>query len=506
MTGIRHPAFWPAFLLLMAILAGCWPVGPDYRRPRPDFDIPESYQQGGGAKDTPAISGQWWEDFGDSELDRLVNEALQRNLDLEQATARILEAGAGFVAVRADRFPTIGVQGEAVRQSVTPQLTTSLSKLLKPSAQESNSFNVMAAASFEVDLWGRLARADEAARATLLQSEESRRVVAQTVAAETVNAYLDIEALERRLAITENTIENYRRNLRLIEFRYDHGLTTILTLKQAQRALAQAEANRPAILQDLGLAQQRLAVLLGRYPKTAPARKQSADYFKQMTEVPAGLPSELLLRRPDIRAAEAALRAKNAQVGEALAGRFPKISLTGGFGYQSDDIQMLFKPESEIWNLAFNLTAPIFYAGKLKASQRAAEARYRQAAAEYAKTVLNAFAEVEGALLRRREQLERRERLLVFLKEARATQELAENRYERGLSGYLNVLEAQQSRFVAEETVVLVELAILKNRVALYRALGGGWAEPKPVDLDTRPLDFDLPQPESEPDRYWMEQ
>jgi len=220
-----------------------------------------------------------------------------------------------------------------------------------------------------------------------------------------------------------------------------------------------------------------LSVLLGRYPKANPPRTQPEDYFMHLAPVPPGLPSDLLLRRPDIRAAEAGLRSLNAEIGVAKASRFPSIALTGSYGYSSDELDQLVRRESELWHLALGIGQPLFDAGKLKAGQRAAEARYEQGVAEYAKTVLTAFSEVESALLRRREQLERRNRLLKYLLEARVTQEAAENRYRRGLEDYLTVLEAQRTRFQAEENLVLVDLAILTNRVALHRALGGGWAQ-----------------------------
>ena len=195
--------------------------------------------------------------------------------------------------------------------------------------------------------------------------------------------------------------------------------------------------------------------------------------------MPSGLPSDLLLRRPDIRAAEANLRALNAKIGVAKANRFPKITLTGSFGYSSGELDRLFIPGNNLWNIAFGALQPIFDAGRLKAGQCAAEAQFQQGMVDYAKTVLTAFYEVESALLTRKEQMERRGKMLDFLAEARATQKVAENRYERGLTDYLTVLDAQRTRFQAEESLVLVELTILSNRVTLHRALGGGWGEPK---------------------------
>jgi multidrug efflux system outer membrane protein len=341
---------------------------------------------------------------------------------------------------------------------------------------ESDRFTLSLPATFELDLWGRLARAEEAAQADLLQVEENRRTVAQTVVAEAISLYLQMECLERRLQITSLSIDNYGRSLEFVESRYKRGLASILDLRRTRRAKAQAEANLPSLRQDLAITQQNLAVLLGRFPKTLPARLHQKDYFKRLAPVPPGLPSEILLRRPDIRAAEAKLRALNARVGVAKASRFPRITLTGSFGYTSEELDQLLHSESKLWSLGLGIVQPLFDAGKLEAGQRAAEARYQQGVAEYAQSVLMAFSEVERALLTRKEQLERRDWILEFLREARATQEIAESRYKRGLVDYLTVLDAQQTRFQAEDNLVLVDLAILSNRVSLHRALGGGWS------------------------------
>ena len=458
-------------------------MGSDFRRPDIGIPIPGSYQYASAEYVTPRSQERWWEIFGDQELNQVVDEALRNNLDIKKATARILEVRSQFVQVRSDRFPNLSLQGQVQRQRQTINTTIpvlqghTLQMQSIEETQRTTNYNMSLAASFELDLWGRLARAEEAARADLLQAEESRHTVTQTVVAETISLYLQMESLERRIQITEWSIDNFRSNLALLESRYERGLTSSLDPRQASRILAQAEALLPSLRQDLGITQQKLAVLLGHYPDTRPPRIQQEDYFKLLSPVPPGLPSDLLLRRPDIRTAEARLRALNAQVGVAKASRFPRITLTGNFGYLGDELDRLFKPQSELWNLALGIVQPLFDAGKLKAGQRAAEARYQQGVAEYAKTVLTAFSDVEGALLTRREQLERRDHIVDFLEESRATQRVAENRYNRGLIDFLNVLEAQRTRFEAEESLVLVDLAIYTNRVTLHRALGGGWGE-----------------------------
>ncbi|GAG10279.1 unnamed protein product, partial [marine sediment metagenome] len=244
--------------------------------------------------------------------------------------------------------------------------------------------------------------------------------------------------------------------------------------------------------QQLGILQQQLSVLLGRYPETRPARTQPADYYRRPDPVPAGLPSTLLLRRPDIRAAETRLVALNQRIGSAKAARFPQITLTGSYGWNADGKDRLFKSDSVIWNFSRGIVQPLMDADRLKARQRGVEAQYQQAVSDYANAILDAFAEVEGALLTRKKQLERREREIVFLEEARATQRVAQNRYIKGLIEYLDVLDAQQTRFTAEDNLALVDLNILTNRVNLHRALGGSWAVPEPIVLDRDGYFFDF--------------
>ena len=459
-------------ITILLVLSGCMKVGPDYYRPDTGIQVPAHYEHGSAEILTPQPDDRWWEVYGEVEINRLVDEVFRNNLDIKKATAGILEVRSKFVQARADRFPSLGLQGQGERQRLPKTVSTSGVS----SKREIESYNLSFPASFEVDLWGRLARGQEAARADLLQAEENRRTVAQTVVAETISLYLLMESLERRVRIALDRIESYSRSLAFVEGRYERGLTSILDVMQARRALAQAESVLPSLRQDLGITQQKLSVLAGRYPGTILPRLHPEDYYKRLQPVPPGLPSDLLLRRPDIRAAEAGLMALNARVGVAKAGRFPSISLTGTFGYSSDELDRLFRPKSELWNIALGGVQSLFDAGKLKAGQRAAEARYQQGLAEYAKTVLTAFSEVEGALLTRKEQLERRDRVLNHLMEARRTQEVAENRYKRGLVDYLTVLVARQARFKAEEDLVLVDLAILSNRATLHRALGGGWA------------------------------
>lgn len=455
---------------------GCFKLGPDFKKPDVGIKEPKAFQHAPGKIKKPDHEDHWWEDFGDPELDRVVEGVLKHNLDIRVASARILELKYQVIQIRADRFPSLSFQAQGKRQkgpSATVGPGTTFGGMV-------DSYNFSLPAVFELDLWGKLARAEEASRAELLREEETRWTVAQSLVAEAITLYLRMESLERRIQITEESLVNYRNSVKFVDRRYKRGLSSVLDLRQARRTLAQAMGNLPLLRQELGSIQQALAVLLGKYPKTHPPRSQPEDYYRQLAPVPPGLPSELLLRRPDIRAAEARLKALNAQVGVRKASRFPSISLTGSYGYSSSELGGLFTPDI-VWSLAAGMVQPLFDAGKLKAGQRAAEARYKQGVAEYTKTILAALSEVERALLTRKEQLERRQEVMRFLVESRATQRVAEARYDRGLVDYLTVLNSQQTRFKAEDDLVLVDFAILSNRVALHRSLGGGWAKLSPV-------------------------
>lgn len=469
-----------ALLLWLGLVGGCINLGPEYKRPDLDITTPAAYQQATDEDTAAPDLDRWWRVFEDPELDSMVQEALQRNWDVKAAAARVLEARAQFIQVRADRFPQLGGSGSAERRRIP---VTG-----RAPATTVNAYQLATPASFEIDLWGRLEKSAQAAWDDILRQEESRWALAQSVAAETVSIYLQLEAVERQLQIADQSIQAFRRSLEFVEIRYNRGLTSALDVRQARRLLARAEARVPQLEQNLGLLQLRLAKLLGRYPRTQAPRSQPEDYYRKLAPVPAGLPSELLQQRPDIRAAEARLTAANARIGVAKANRFPRIDLTGSFGWSSDELSSLLGHDNYFWRASGGILYPLFDAGRLKAAQRAAEARYEQIVAEYADTVLEAFREVEAALVTRRKQIEQRQLVLNFLNEARATQRVAQNRYIRGLSSYLDVLDAQQTRFVAEEDLVLVDLAILNNRVALHRALGGGWADPQPTeDQDFRP-------------------
>ncbi len=458
------------------LVCGCLNLGPDYQRPGVGDDVPVHYHQKVVAGEMVPYNNQWWRIYGKPELDQVLEKVIANNWDIQRAAGRVLELRAQAQVVRADRFPELDVDW---------QHRTEIRKVDKRgggTSRETFRFYDLSLPLFhEVDLWGRLARAEEAARFDLLEAEENRLAVAQTVVAEAIRLYLEVESIERTIDITLLLIDNFRRNATIIERRYNRGLATALDLRQARRILANAESDIPLLRRDRGNRLHQLAVLMGAYPDLPPIRQHPVNYYSRLPEVPPGLPSDLLQRRPDIRVAEARMKAQNARVGTALAARFPRISLTGSFGYTSDSLDRLIRQDSELWTYTNGVTEPIFDYNRLENRQRAAEGRYDQEVANYAQTVLQAFAEVEDALLTRREQLERRSRVDVLLSEARATQEVAEKRYGRGLTPYLDVLDAQRARFGAEQDMIEADLALYINRVNLYLALGGDWADPGEV-------------------------
>ncbi len=461
---------WICLIIATLLAAGCMSLGPEYEGPETDFKVPDRFdRQAETRKYVP--QDRWWKAFDDQRLNRVVRQVAKNNPDIRKAAATVLETRSVLTQTRADEYPELNFSAEAARQqqSVVDPFTGNNVSV------KNDSFTLSLPASYELDLWGRLSRASEAARAELMAAEANRRTVVQSLIAETVTTYLDIRSLEHRIEITRRLIDSRKRNLEIVNRRYERGLTSVLDVRQARRSLARAEAQMPGLVQSLGQSRQALKTLQGRYPKIDTKASRQIRDFEALPPVPGGLPSQLLKRRPDIRAAEARLKAACARIGVAKASRFPTISLTGSLGYTSDSLDTLIDPASELWRIAASGLQPVFDAGKRAAAQRAAEARYRQETAAYAKTVLNAFAEVEGALLTREQQIQRRKRLLNLVEEARATANIARQRYQRGLSEYVNVLEAEQALYEAELSLAENRYTIYKNRVRLHRALGGGW-------------------------------
>ena len=342
-------------------LSGCINLGPDYQRPDLGIETPQAYEFTPADTRSLMVEDRWWEIFGDRELNQYVQEALTNNWDIKQAAARVLEARAQYVRVRADRFPAVGVSGLRDRRHIGGGAAGDGIIV--------DTYELAAPASFELDLWSKLKKASQAAWSDILQEEEARRTIAQAVVAETISLYLDMEAVERRLQIAEQSIKAFRDSLQFVETRYRRGLTSVLDVRQARRVLAQAETIVPQLELELGIIQQQMSVLVGRYPETKAPRRQPEDYYKQLAPVPPGLPSDLLWQRPDLRAAEAGLKSLNELVGVAKANRLPTITLTGRYGWSSEDLNKLLRTENVVWNLTAGLVQPVFDAGRRERRQ-----------------------------------------------------------------------------------------------------------------------------------------
>jgi multidrug efflux system outer membrane protein len=441
------------------------------------------------------VAEEWWIAFGDTALDQLVHEALERNFNLAQATARVLESRALLSGSKAAQWPSLDIGGSASRSKFN------LSQFGGAGSLYNTQYRAGAAASYEVDLWGRLSNATAAARASLLATEEDQRTVAQTLVADVVRTWLDIKELECQLTLNVQTIANFGDNLKLVQDRYNRGLVPAVDVYLARQNLLSAKALKPQWAQALANARRRLEVLAGRYPagQAARATEQSAGLSfvalpdqdcgcvtpPHLPPVPAGLPSDLLERRPDILAAEMRLRATNATIGEAKAALYPRIALTGEAGYQSVQLNDLLSPTAAVWSLLGNLTMPLFNRGKLTAQVAAAEARTAQAAANYQGAVLNAFREVENALEAERSQQERLEWLRGSVQAARRSLVLAQERYRRGLDNLLLTLDTQRRLYLAEADLISTERNVRSARVDLILALGGPW--PQPTSPDPNP-------------------
>ncbi|MBW1988736.1 MAG: efflux transporter outer membrane subunit [Deltaproteobacteria bacterium] len=416
--------------------------------------------------ETADVPDPWWEEFGQPELNGLVQEVIANNLDIARAAALADQAAFRLSQAGADRWPSVSLRAEAARQSGGQLPITEW-------------YSVSVPAVFEVDLWGRLSKLSGAARESLLAARENRRAVLQSVVAEAVSAWIEARGQALRLSVAQKSVDAYQENLDLVRRRYASGLASALDLTRARRALAGAKARLPSIETGLQGAQKRLAVLAGRYPAGSPAPTDPAlsPWMPDPKPVPPGLPSELLEARPDIRAARARLAAADLQAAAAWAARFPSISLTGSLGYASPELSSLTDEDSEQWSLDASLLAPLFDAGKRKARQKEAEAAASTLAIEYAKTVLTAFTEVETALVAQRLIAQRQKEIETLVAEAKAGRDLAVSRYERGLADYLAVLEAEQAYLDARLQEVEVRQAGLQNRVTLHRVLGGAWVE-----------------------------
>ena len=456
-------------LLAVLLVAGCT-VGPDYKRP--EQAVPENHRGLAGAATPESLADlSWWQLFKDPVLQGLVSEALKNNRNLAVAAARVAESRALYGVSRGDLWPQVGYGANAARQKAPVAGIDPVTY---------NNFQLSGSISWEIDLWGKIRRGNETALAQLLASEDNRRGIVLSLVTDVAQAYLELRELDQELLIVQRTIATRKATLDLFNKRLLGGVSNKLETTQAEAALAQTEAVLPSTKLSLLQKENQISLLLGRPPGPV-ARGEILIDAKTDVAVPAGLPSALLERRPDVRQAEQLLHAACSQVGVAEANFFPQLSLTGGAGYGSAELSDLLKGGSFLWNLGASLTGPIFQGGKIKQNWEAAKARLDQARATYEQSVLTAFGEVSSSLeahVRYAEVSAAQDKNVAALREA---EKIALMRYEGGVSNYLDVLDAQRQLFSGEVSLVQALRDRLRTVVVLYRALGGGWNSPETI-------------------------
>lgn len=465
---MKSAGFLAAFAAIL--LTGCT-VGPNYHRPK--VAPPPTFRGASATPDTASLADEkWFQVFRDEQLQGLIRTALEHNYDLREAAARVEAARAALGVTRADQYPTIA--GSA---NVTTQRISRGGAYPVPAGfNQERTFGTVAGSllSYEVDIWGRLRRATEASRADLLATEANQQVVAMSLVSDLSTAYFNLLELDQELQIAKRTLATRQNSLRLIEIRQSRGLATVLDVRQAQQLVQVATEAIPSIEQRTEQTENQISLLTGASP-AAIARSRSLNDQEMPPAVPAGLPSSLLDRRPDIREAEQNLIAANALIGVARAAYFPQISLTGLFGFQSNQLSSLFTGATKTWQFTPQLTQPIFTGGRIKSNVRLAEAQRQIALVQYERSIQTAFREVADALVQYqkvREVRDTQEQLVTTLQDR---SRLSYRRYEGGVDTLLNALDADRDLFDAELRLAQVKRDELVSVVQLYRALGGGW-------------------------------
>lgn len=454
------------------VLAGCASVGPDYQRPA--LDVPAHIAVTTQSSAEVDYAG-WWKQFDDPVLNQLLAEALLKNQDMLLAAARVEEASALAVGARSARFPTVDASLSATKL----RTSQNAGKIAPGTDPVSNDFQPALTASYEVDFWGKLARADEAAKARLLAQDANRAVIKSSLTSNLAQTYFGLRANDAALSLAQAIWQTRTENLRLQKKRYAAGSIGETDLHVSESELAAADISLAQAKQAVANSESALAVLLGRTPaeilKPEIARGKTIDQLYLRAELPPNLPSDLLNRRPDILAAEQSLKAANADVGQAKAQYFPSLKLTTGIGYEANSLRELINPASLLWNLGANLTQPVFRAGAIGALVSGAEARKAQATAQYVQAVQNAFRDVHDSLVNAEANqavFDAGQRRVVALKD---TLRLTELRYNNGYNSYLEVLGAQRDLAQTQFSLIDTQRTQLSAVVSLYKAVGGGW-------------------------------
>ncbi len=457
----------------LAILAGC-AVGPDYQRPM--ISTPAAFRapQPLAPEEKSLGDLKWFEVFKDEKLQDLIRTAMIQNYDLRTAVANVEAARANLGITRSNQYPNFDASGNVQFNRLSRDGSLPLPASFVPFQNRTWGQGALNLLSFEVDIWGRLRRATEASRANLLNAEGTRQAVMTTLVGDVSSAYLTLRELDHELDISKRTLDTRQESLRLIQQRQGGGVATLLDLRQGEQLVYTASETIPGLQQQIEQTENQISLLLGQNPGGIVRGRNFTDQ-EFPPDVPAGMPSALLARRPDIRAAEANLIAANANIGVAKAAYFPQISLSGFLGGQSTQLSTLFSGPHSAWSFVPQVTQPIFTAGRLKSTVKLAEAQQQAALVAYEKTIQTAFTETSNALIahqRLRESRTQQESLVTALQDRTR---LAYVRYRGGVDTQLNALDADRDLFQAELTLSQIRLNEMLSVVQLYKALGGGW-------------------------------
>jgi NodT family efflux transporter outer membrane factor (OMF) lipoprotein len=463
------------FLLPAVVLSVSCSVGPNYKRPATvvpaNFRAPDPLPP---AQADSIADVKWFEVFKDEKLQDLVRRALQRNYDLRDAVARVEEARASLGITRSNQYPNFGAGASVEINRLSRGGSTPIPRELLASQNRNFGSAALELLSFEIDIWGRLRRATEAARANLLSAEENRKAVVTTLVSDVATSYLTLRELDYTLDISRHTLQTREESLALTKSRQTGGVSTLLDLRQAEQLVYTAAETIPSIQQQMEQRENQITLLLGENPSGV-LRGRSLTEQELPPEVPAGLPSALLERRPDIRAAEQDLIAANAEIGVARAAYFPTLSLSGALGGASTQLSSLFSGPHSTWNLTPQVAQPIFTAGRIKSSVRLAQAERERALIRYEKTIQTAFTEVSDALIAHQRVRESREKQVALVVALEDRLRLAYLRYRGGVDTQLNALDADRDLFQAQLDLARIRLDEVLTIVQLYKALGGGW-------------------------------
>jgi outer membrane protein, multidrug efflux system len=465
------------------ILAGCM-VGPDYVKPKVDAPSAYIYEPKQTAE---TANTEWWQQFGDPVLDKLIADSLASNKNVKIAAANVEQAAGVLTQTRSPLYPQVNYQGDAARQRQSQNTA-----IPAGSPNPANNYQVLAGATWEIDLWGRVRRLTEAAQANLLATEEARRGVILSLVAAVGTSYLQLRGLDEQLVISKRTLDTYSQSLKYFELKFKYGQISQMNVEQVKVQYQTAAAQIPLIKIQIAQLENAISILLGNNPGPIPRGKSLRELA--LPEVPAGLPSQLLERRPDLLQAEQQLIAANAQIGAAKAQYYPSISLTAAFGVASSQLDNLFKGPAQVWNYGGSIIGPIFTGGAISGQVAQATAGQKAALLSYEAAIQSAFADVENALVSREqlaEQIVAQEALVQALREY---SRFANLQYNGGYAPYTDVLQAEQQLFPAELNLAAARTGLLSSVVRIYQATGGGWvdiaqktadAPPKPADAST---------------------